>query len=276
MASRDWEVNYEKSVVVKKGVTKPSTRPASPNHPYDEEEVIRYGGSVYSHAVSKTPPQSPSKSPPHSPYKVVSYPSSDKSFTPSYVQGTTLRMRADEYSKGTFDFLGRNTIQFTGSDQSNTVFIDFAFASKIWRVDFKFFHDESHQGTTADFGIVNSSFISKFYTKWLYNNPEVVAYYICKSEARLCVGTNPKTLLSNFNIRSGSEIGVEVDMDSRLLRFYHDGKIIPFTVRVPVSSVHVGFSGRFRQAFKDITLHRIEKGTIRPQDKLEVLNWTGQ
>lgn len=172
-----------------------------------------------------------------------------------------------------YKWLSDDSLAFTAGEQQLTVFLDFPITKDIIRVETKFYHDEDHPGTTADFGVADSAVIGQLYAKWLYNNANTCAYYLDKSSAKITYGRSLKSLLSAFYARSGTQLAIEVDMNEGVLRFYCGTRLAPSAVKIKPKSLHVGFSGRFAQRFEAVSVRRLERPTLRPQDKPEVLKW---
>lgn len=172
-----------------------------------------------------------------------------------------------------YRWISGNCLSFNTGENSITVFLDFPITKDIWRLDTKFFHDELKPGTTADFGVADSSVIQNLFSKWLYNNPDACSYYLDKNIAKISIGKTPKTLMSYFNVRQGNQIALEIDMNERILRFYYMNKMVPVAIKIKPRSLHIGFTGRFSQRFDDISLRRLERPTIKPSDRPELLDW---
>lgn len=170
-----------------------------------------------------------------------------------------------------YSFRTRDSITFHSNEDAATVFLDHPITTGVWRVEAKFYFDESKPGTTADFGVADSSSLSRLYSKWLYNDPNTCALYLDKGSSKVTVGKTPKTILSDYNVSSGSVVAMEIDMDSRMLRFLLSGRPVPFAVKIKPHSLHVGFTGRFMQRFAAISLRRIDKSALHTPP--EVIVW---
>lgn len=166
-----------------------------------------------------------------------------------------------------------NVLQFNTGETAMTVFLDFPITKDIWRCDLRFYHDDTHSGTTADFGVCDSKVIGRLFDKWLYNNVETCVYYLDKSAARICIGKNPKPLMPAFNVKNGTEIGIEIDYVIRQIRFYQNNQPVPFTVAIRPSSLHVGITGRYQQRMEAISLRRVSQATVRLADKYPQYEW---
>lgn len=191
---------------------------------------------------------------------------------PDYVEEIVVKER-EGTDTTKYRWQGGNCLSFGAGEISLTVFLDFAVTRGIWRVDTKFYHDDSRPGTTADFGVADSAVISKLFSKYLYNNPDSCSYYLDKSSAKLSIGKTPKTLLSYFNVRNGTQVSLEIDMNEKIVRFYNNNKLVPAVVKIKPISLHIGFTGRWSQHFDGVTLRRLERPTLKPTDKPELIEW---